>query len=336
LRTGRLAVALTCACVLITWVAGEANSACPYQNGIPRTPNCGTNPNPTSIPSGMDGARMTAADCSNALIHAMASLYAYDDPICHPTNSILPGTHALEFIGDAINYLPPNWRLNVTKASDFQAALYCNTSANVLVLSFRGSASLTLFNRNTADDWFYTNFLQHLGDRPLQYQAAEDVAYEIKDKLDLGQFDHTCGTSKPAFMLTGHSKGGGEAQYSAVRNRLEAIVFNSDLVNPVIFNDWVLLSDFPFIGRAYLSVLACAGSVGEDVKQYTSYFATGRVKDVRMVNDPLTNKLIPLCRDRLPRAAIQWLVDTSTCSNAGYLTGHLIETVVRELHACAP
>ena len=64
------------------------------------------------------------------------------------------------------------------------------------------------------------------------------LLYLVKKDWSRGDFDGICGSGHPTFVLTGHSKGDGEAQYSAVKNHLDASVFNAAPVNPVIFSDW--------------------------------------------------------------------------------------------------
>jgi hypothetical protein len=177
-----------------------------------------------------------------------------------------------------------------------------------------------------------TTFFSNWGDRTLQYQAAKDVTYLIKKDWSRGDFNGLCGKGHPSFVLSGHSKGGGQAQYAAVKNGLKASVFNAAPVNPSIFSDWTLTPDASLIARRTCGVQACGGSLPADVKIFTDYFATGKIHDVRMVNDPLTIYLFPICGNLLPHAPIEWLLDTLTCS----ANGHGIETVVRELHACAP
>jgi hypothetical protein len=339
LRVAGLALVLLCALIAVAPSVEKANAqACPYKSGLPSTSACKANPTPDSIPSQFSGSRMAASGCANDLNVAVASLYSYDDPSCHPAGSQVagPGSRSLIFIGDAIDYLPPNWKRIVQKASDFHAGLYCDAAANALILAFRGSISLTAFTPNSIDDWIYTNLLQHLGERPLQYDAAQDVADQIKTLWNAGVFKGKCGSAQPLFFLTGHSKGGGEAQYAAVPEQLGAVVFNSDPVNPVIFTDWAVSPQAPLIARVIRSAMVCRGLSFPALRQYALYFATGKISDVRMVNDPLTKYLFPLCGNYLPHAPIEWLVNTRTCPNDGWLTGHQIETVVRELDACAP
>jgi hypothetical protein len=112
--------------------------------------------------------------------------------------------------------------------------------------------------------------------KPAQYGYAEDVAFLVKDQWDHAAFDGTCGPGHPAFILAGHSKGGGEAQSASVINGLRVIVFNSDIVNPRTFTDWMQV---PFVDRVsdYLrrvnrpiqSILGCTpSSVSRDIETY--------------------------------------------------------------------
>jgi hypothetical protein len=215
----------------------------------------------------------------------------------------------------------------------------------VLILAFTGSVSLTAFNQNEIEDWYSTNLSQHLGNRPLQYEVSEDITDQVEDRLELGAFDKSCGSSRPKLILTGHSKGGGQAQYAAVKTNSKAVVFNADMVNPVIFSDWMLTPQAPVVEQ-YVRSRRLAQSVSEcrqglsdrDLRAYIAYFRNGALKDVRMVNDPLTKLLSHLCDDNLPHAPIEWLSNTLTCSSDGNaidIAGHAIDTVVRELEVCA-
>jgi hypothetical protein len=280
---------------------------------------------------------MTTTECSNAKVGARASLYSYNDPTCplSSVNFLNLDNLRLKFVTDGANVLPTEYQ-QMVKAYDFHASLYCDLGANTLILAFRGSASLTQLDQNDLSDWYDTNFLQHLGARPLQYSAAADTAELIQRHL--ADYDNVCGSEAPRFILAGHSKGGGQAQYAAIRRELEAIVFNADLVNPIIFDDWMLyppalLAPIYSYLRAFRSTLSCAvGQSDIDVQLLIAYFGTGRIKDIRMVNDPLTKTLFDVCRGNAPHAPINWLVNTLSCSSGG----HSIETVVHELKACAP
>lgn len=322
-----------CACLVVVQparaAAAPSGANCPYQNGIPAAPTCGVNASPSAVPA---GAAMSKTNCGNAVTSAISALYVYDDAACHQSSATLTGVggHDLVYIGNAEDSLPPNYKINVSHRSNFKALLYCDRAANMLLLAYRGSASIIPFDRNALDDWFNNNVLQTIGDRPLQYQAAEDVAYLIKKDWGAGQFDGRCGKGRPAFRLTGHSKGGGEAQFAAVRNTLDAFVFNAAPVNPVAFSDWTLMPEASEIVRRVQAVRACGGWTPADAANYTPYFATGHIHDVRMVNDPLTHYLFPICGNLLPHAPIEWLANTLMCSG----NGHSIETVVREVHAC--
>jgi hypothetical protein len=220
---------------------------------------------------------MQRADCASAVQKAFASLYSYDDATCRPVNSRLPGDK-LTLFADISECLSPNWRRRIQEMSDFHATLYCELEANILILAFRGSLRLTPFDPNSIDDWFATNLLQHLGTRPLQYEAAEDAAWEVKEKWRLGAFDGKCGSARPRFMLAGHSKGGGQAQYAAASasNKLDAIVFNSDPVNPFIFTDWAASPNASLIvtiARTIYSAAICGGLSGPESARYAAYFA---------------------------------------------------------------
>jgi hypothetical protein len=207
-----------------------------------------------------------------------------------------------------------------------------------LILAFRGSVSLTQLDRNNIEDWFNTNLLQHLGTRPKQYLVAQDVVWQLQEFWKLGRFDGVCGAGRPTFVLSGHSKGGGQAQFAAVRSGSRAIVLNSDPVNELIFSDWLFSPDaleivqrMQAIGRGIRSLYQC--KIGAIDGELTHYIAsTNSIRDKRMVNDIIAVYLLPHCN--LPHALIEWIADTLACSSGSVMVGHSIETVVRELHAC--
>jgi hypothetical protein len=328
-----LAASVIFACVAFVGSLDFASSQeprCSFRNGTPAA--CGSNPASPSTAPGLTGAKIAPDRCAKVLIYGIASRYSYDDLACYDTLRVLPaGTARLKFIGDALDYLTPNWKRIIGTDSNSRGRLYC-TDNNVLILAFTGSlppASVLDFGPNGRDDWIYTNILQHLGERPLQYQFAEDAADAIETRLGLGAYDGVCGTGRPKLILTGHSKGGGQAQYAAFKIKLDAIVFNSDLVNAVISNDFLLSSSW--VQRLLDSATACRGILKTSLKPYVDYLATGRVKDIRMVNDPLGKFLFEKCGDNWPHAPIEWVSDSLDCST----DGHAIETVLAELKACA-
>jgi hypothetical protein len=327
-----------CVTALIAWNAPANSQVCPYRSGIRQPSNCLSNQNQMPIPSGVTGARMAAPNCVRTQVHAIASIFSYDDGSCHSVGSeLVGGSRTLRFLRDAIDYFPPNYNRNYIAKSNFHASLYCDNATNSLILAFRGSVAITdLTNPNYVDDWFRTNLAQHLAIKPAQYQYAEDVAFLVKDQWDHAAFDGVCGSGRPALILAGHSKGGGEAQSASVINNLRAVVFNSDAVNPETFTDWLQVSfvdrvkDYlRHVGRPIQSILGCdTGTVSPDIK---TYFASRNITDVRMTNDPLSVGLFFFCGDNLIHAPVEWLANTMTCSN----DGHAIETVFQELQACS-
>jgi hypothetical protein len=333
MRPPGLAIGLLCACMLLFGWVGAADSqgtqSCPNQNGIPSLAVCAQNPRPTPIITGLGGNQIVRTSCLGVLTYAISSLYSYDSPSCHASNATLPAAgHHLKYLGDAAAYLTPNWR-RLTKDSNARGMLYCDTDSNFLILAFTGSLSPSLRSASIAD--WSANVLQHLGERPLQYQFAEDVADAIQQRWNLGAFDKACGKGRPKLMLTGHSKGGGQATYAAARIKLGAVVFNSDIVNPVIADDELLRPNVSSSERVRLSLDACRGLYTKHVIPYINYMTSGAIKDIRMTNDPLTQFLFERCGDNLPHAAIEWLSNSSMCSS----DGHAMETVFRELTACA-
>jgi hypothetical protein len=233
---------------------------------------------------------------------------------------------------EEVDQIFPQTALGAVHSSNFHATLYCDDAATELVLSFRGSVSpgtvLTSPNQ-VIEDWLVANVRQHLGVRPLQYQLADKAAALIEKARIAGQFNGACGKTPASLILTGHSKGGGQAQYAAVKNKFTAAVYNSDMVNPIIFVDWLQLNFEPIPDlRRVASIVQChGGAIGY---QLTQYFNSGRITDVRMTNDPLTRVLFKICGNNLPHAPVNWLLNTSTCS----ADGHAIETVVHEMQVC--
>ncbi len=328
-----LAVSAIFACMVLVssfdLASSQDGTRCSFRKGMP---TCRPNSRPASTAPGLAGREIVPDGCANALIYGIASWYSYDDLACYGTSRILPpGTARLKFVGDALNYLPPNWKRIIGEDSNSRGRLYC-TDSNILILAFTGSlppTSALALDPNGLDDWLYTNILQHLGERPLQYQFAEDAADAIDTRLRLGSFDGACGAGRPKLMLTGHSKGGGQAQYAAFKIKLDAVVFNSDIVNAVISDDFLLSSTW--VLRLRDSITACRGIFNIHLKPYIDYLTTGKVKDIRMVTDPLGKFLFDRCGDNWPHAPIDWVPDTLNCST----DGHSIETVLAELKACA-
>lgn len=316
---------------------------CPYSTSSLSPPACQTNPSPHPISPALGGGKITPANCGAVFNVAVASMYAYDDSVCYSSGGgslAFNGNSLIQFVEDPIKRLPPDYQ-DLARQKDFYATLYCEISTKLLVLAIRGSVSLTdIATSAGVADWISTNFLQHLADRPIQYRAARDTADAVKRELDRGTFDGTCGQGRPkALVITGHSKGGGQAQYAAVRENLAAFVFNSDVVNPVISQDWTASPNAQSIwqgmvqaGRRYASAMACTvDSVDPNVQKFIRYYQTGRIYDVRMVNDILAVLVLPYCQ--LPHADIKWLIDTLDCSE-GLIVAHMMDTVVHELQAC--
>jgi hypothetical protein len=313
---------------------GQVGPSCPYGQLDLRSA-CPVNPNSDPIPSALGGSRVSVGACASALSEALASLYSYDDPACDSARKG-PGPK-IRFVGDAIDYLPDFYKARAAEAN-FHGTLYCDTVSNTLVLAYRGSvepALTRLVDPSQISDWYSTNLAQHLGIRPTQYEVASDVADLIRRQWGDGDFDRLCGQdSRPRLVLTGHSKGGGEAMFAAVHLMLDAVVFNSDPVNPVIFTEWVFVREAPEIlqwlqsvGQSVQSVIGCFRNPIDD--ELSRYYASGRIRDVRMVNDPLVRYFLPYCNISHP--PIEWLIDTLSCSASD---GHGITTVIRELQAC--
>jgi hypothetical protein len=322
----------------------QIRMTCPYNAGISTPSPCSVNPSQAPIPS-LGGGQMLQA-CADALIYAIASLYTYDDFGCRSAGtSLSAGSHTIRVMQDVTDFFPSTL-IKLSQESNFHGTIYCADASNALILAFRGSVSpLPNFTQAIMDDlirafedWRETNVAQHIGDTPIQYQLADDGADLTKRAWSRGDFDGRCGNGRPVLVLTGHSKGGGQAQFAAEPNKLSAVVFNSDLVNPVVVRDWMEQRDRRFMqtwwerllpawiaryGRRARSVFGCA------TVRASPYLNSGRIKDIRMTNDPLTKWLFRACGS-FPHAPIEWISNTSTCS----ADGHSIETVVHELQLC--
>ena len=324
--------------LVIAWLVGlgiDAKAApyCPI-TALPSRSGCASDQNSSPIPSGLGGQLIARNACDAVVVASYASLYVYSDASCHQSNdNVVSG--ALTFIGDALDYLGPDEKDKAQRAN-FHGSLYCDVETKTMILAFRGSVSVTeLASERGLQDWFQTNFAQQFGKRPSQYEVAADAAWQVYDRLKNSDFfKGRCGTDRPSFVLTGHSKGGGQAQYAAVRNQLDAVVFNAAPVNEAIFSDWILTSYLPAILALPVATLrtwlSCHGSPRDN--SFARYFGTGRIRDVRMVNDAIALYLMPVCS--FPHAQIEWIRDSFSCSRGGFLTGHYIETVVRELNPC--
>jgi hypothetical protein len=241
----------------------------------------------------------------------------------------------LAFVSDAIAYLAKSEQIKANQ-NDFHAELYCYRPENLLILSYKGSVQpTTSFDHNMIDDWVDTNLGQHLRTVPNQYMLAMDDADLINRRWSEGSFDNVCGEGRPKFVLTGHSKGGGQAQFAGYYFSLDAIVFNSDPPDPYIFSEWASMEETPILlqwiraaGRTIQSVYNCV-SPSPIPDSLMSYYQSGKVTDVRMVNDKIVTNLLPYCD--FPHASFEWLSDTSNCSANN---GHSIDTVIRELKEC--
>jgi len=265
--------------------------------------------------------------------YAEASLFAYDDVSCSAIGTTV--VDGVEYLGDSAVIIPPRQGKTVTR-NDFYASIYCDLATNTLIVAYRGSTTPSArWTDADTQDWFKTNLLQRLGDPPEQYEYAYDLAYEVNERLDLGAFDNRCGNGRPKFLLTGHSKGGGEAQYAAILTRQKAIVFNSDAPNPLIFSERITDDHDGWFEQMIENVLrffkskALCGNPSQNAYSYTRYFQSGAIRDVRSVNDPLVS-LFTTCR--FPHAPFEWVLDRTSCSVSN---GHSISALARELHLCA-
>ena len=121
--------------------------------------------------------------------------------------------------------------------------------------------------------------------------------------------------------------------FAAINNMLSAIVFNSDMLNPLVFDHWATrnwgMTSLTREARIAETLRACIE--GYDDRRLQSYLRTGNITDIRMTNDPLTSWIFWLCSNNLPHARIHWVSNTLSCSAAN---GHSMENLVRELVLC--
>lgn len=96
----------------------------------------------------------------------------------------------------------------------FDAALYRDDNTGEFTLAFRGSEAGSY--ADIREDWFMTNAGQVLGSEvPASYEQARNLAGKVKAALG------------DDVMITGHSMGGGLANYAAVAHDLDYTVFNA-------------------------------------------------------------------------------------------------------------
>jgi hypothetical protein len=315
---------------------GQTDAVCSGAS-LENQSNCRLNLSVDPIPAGLGGSIIDIPGCNSALIFAFSASYSYDERRCSIING--PENSTMTVIADALDFLPKYYK-SKAEEWDFHGTLYCDSLSKTLILAYRGSVPLTAFaSVNGIEDWYNTNVMQHLGIQPLQYQVAADVAEIVKRNLISGALDGRCGSGRSRLVLTGHSKGGAEAQFAAAQNRLTAIVFNSDVVNPVAFNDWILSPNAPEIfnwaravGRSIQSVIGCSNNVqtSTNANELNYFYNSGDVRDIRLVSDPIAKYFLPYCH--VPHAPIEWLSDTLTCSAND---GHSILNLIRELRECS-
>jgi pimeloyl-ACP methyl ester carboxylesterase len=96
----------------------------------------------------------------------------------------------------------------------FDAALYRDNESGAFTLAFRGSESSSW--SDIREDWLMTNAGQVLGPNvPAAYEQARLLTAAVKETLGEG------------VMLTGHSMGGGLANYAAVDHNRDYTIFNA-------------------------------------------------------------------------------------------------------------
>lgn len=124
------------------------------------------------------------------------------------------GARVQDFLGAGAEYfkIRPDGTVTVPGGSGFQAELYYNPETGGLTVAFRGSEKKELA------DWG-TDILQAAGSETTQYEAAARLLASVLDAFP-GHVD-----------VTGHSLGGGLAQYAMAANdlhgRVDGYTFNS-------------------------------------------------------------------------------------------------------------
>lgn len=270
---------------------------------------------------------MRPSACADVLSQAAASLYSYDDASCRLPGSTLG--YDLKFVGDIKNQLLYFGR-RAAGQSHLEGGLFCDLRHNTLLVAFRGSVGLEkLSDKGWSQDWGTNVAATIFGQLPIQYEHAYDAADRVKEIWVEGRFNGVCGP-KPDLLLTGHSKGGGEAQFAAVGLELKAVVFNSVLVQPNIFVNIPMPNSDPRSSGP----LRCSPTLDSHIDEY---YRSGNIRDIRMTNDNLLDVLHFFLTCRLAHADMEWLRDTLDCRDASgnSITGHDISTVFRELQACA-
>lgn len=94
-----------------------------------------------------------------------------------------------------------------------EGSLFCDTHHNTVLIAFRGSVGLEEVNgEGWLQDWTTNTLATVFHQLPLQYEYAFDAADHVKEILSDGRFDGLCGSGRLGLIVTGHSKGGAEAQ----------------------------------------------------------------------------------------------------------------------------
>jgi hypothetical protein len=235
-------------------------SACPYIDGPPAA-TCTPNHNSKAIPSAYKGDLMQPPACADVLSQALASLYSYDDASCRQLDSNIGSD--LKFIGDIKGKLA---YFSHKRAEDehLEGDLFCDTRDNILVIAFRGSVGFgNVSGKGWYQDWKTNGMATYLHELPLQFEYAYDAVDRVKEVWAEGRFDGHCG-AKPQLLLTGHSKGGAEAQLAAIGLELKAVVFNSLLIEPSIFRN------VPLPGDSHISSqsIDCSPRVNSNIERY--------------------------------------------------------------------
>jgi hypothetical protein len=104
----------------------------------------------------------------------------------------------------------------------FQAVIYQNNHSGEVIVSFRGSDTGSLSDIQT--DWLDTNLAQGVGYTPDSYMQGAELARTIK-----AGFENV--------RLTGHSMGGGVANYAAILNNLDYFAFNAAGLSPGVVDE---------------------------------------------------------------------------------------------------
>ncbi|MGM0488313.1 MAG: lipase family protein [Planctomycetota bacterium] len=118
----------------------------------------------------------------------------------------------------------------------FAAGVYHDHISGKNILAFQGT------DATSWDDW-YNNIQQGLGNAPEQYKTATRIANEL-EHWRKGSVDTLITSTAPsAWVITGHSLGGGLASAASMVSDVRAATFNAAGLHPNSLEPYLWLSD---------------------------------------------------------------------------------------------